>query len=77
MPSRAGNHAGKPNGGTHRGHLHQNGHAGIAGRFVLGLYRRQMKAISYLGRIERLLSVAATTRNYNTIQKIVEILNDA
>jgi uncharacterized protein (DUF1697 family) len=49
----------------------------IQGRFVLGLYRRQMKAISYLGKMEKLLGVPATTRNWNTIQKIVEILNSA
>jgi uncharacterized protein (DUF1697 family) len=48
----------------------------IQGRFVLGLYRRQMKAISYLGKIEKLLGVAATTRNWNTIQKVVQILSD-
>ena len=46
----------------------------IQDRFVLGLYRRQMKAISYLVKIEKQLGVAATTRNWNTIQKIVEIL---
>jgi uncharacterized protein (DUF1697 family) len=49
----------------------------IQDRFVLGLYRRQMKAISYLGKIEKLLGVPATTRNWNTIQKVVQILNDA
>jgi uncharacterized protein (DUF1697 family) len=49
----------------------------IQGRFVLGLYRRQMKAISYLGKIEKLLGVAATTRNWNTIQKIVQILTQS
>src|SRR5213592_2756617 len=43
-------------------------------RFVLGLYRRQMKAISYLGKIEKLLGVAATTRSWNTIQKVAKIL---
>ncbi len=48
----------------------------IQDRFVLGLYRRQMKAISYLGKIEKLLGVPATTRNWNTIQKIVQILNE-
>jgi hypothetical protein len=42
----------------------------IQDRFVLGLYRRQMKAISYLGKIEKLLGVPATTRNWNTIAKI-------
>jgi uncharacterized protein (DUF1697 family) len=46
----------------------------IQDRFVLGLYRRQMKAISYLGQIEKKFGRAATTRNWNTIQKIVEIL---
>src|SRR5262245_18654515 len=46
----------------------------IETRFVLGLYRRQMKAISYLGRIEKLLGVPATTRNWNTIEKVVKIL---
>lgn len=49
----------------------------IEGRFVLGLYHRQMKAITYLGKIEKLLGVPATTRNWNTIQKIVQILNSA
>jgi uncharacterized protein (DUF1697 family) len=47
----------------------------IEGRFVLGLYRRQMKAISYLGKIEKLLGVPATTRNWNTIEKVVNILS--
>ena len=46
----------------------------IQDRFVLGLYRRQMKAITYLGKIEKLLGVPATTRNWNTIEKIVKIL---
>src|SRR5262249_3122882 len=49
----------------------------IEGRFVLGLYRRQMKAISYLGKVEKLLGVPATSRNWNTFQKIVQILNSA
>jgi uncharacterized protein (DUF1697 family) len=46
----------------------------IQDRFVLGLYRRQMKAITYLGKIEKRLGVPATTRNWNTIEKIVKIL---
>ena len=46
----------------------------IQDRFVLGLYRRQMKAISYLGKVEKLLGVPATTRNWNTIEKVVKIL---
>lgn len=48
----------------------------IEGKFVLGLYRRQMKAISYLGKIEKLLGVPATNRNWNTIQKIAKILEE-
>jgi uncharacterized protein (DUF1697 family) len=47
----------------------------IQGRFVLGLYRRHMKAIGYLGTIEKLLGVPATTRSWNTIQKVVQILS--
>jgi uncharacterized protein (DUF1697 family) len=46
----------------------------IQDRFVLGLYRRQMKAISYLGNIEKLLGVPVTTRNWNTLEKVVEVL---
>jgi uncharacterized protein (DUF1697 family) len=48
----------------------------IKDRFVLGLYRRQMKAISYLGKIEKLLGVPATTRNWNTIQKVAQVLSE-
>jgi uncharacterized protein (DUF1697 family) len=47
----------------------------IENRFVLGVYRRQMKAISYLGKIEKLLAVSLTTRNWNTIQKVVQVLD--
>ena len=47
----------------------------IQGRFVLGLYRRQMKAIGYLGKIEKLLGVPATTRSWSTIEKVIKILS--
>ncbi len=47
----------------------------IQDRFVLGLYRRQMKAISYLSQIEKRLGVPATTRNWNTIKKVAKILS--
>ena len=46
----------------------------IENRFVLGLYRREMKAIAYLGKVEKLLGVPATTRNWNTIEKVVKVL---
>lgn len=48
----------------------------IQNRFVLGLYRREMKAIGYLGKIEKQLGAAATTRNWNTIDKVVRILTE-
>jgi uncharacterized protein (DUF1697 family) len=47
----------------------------VEGRFVLGVYRRHMKTISYLGQIDRLFGVPATTRTWNTILAIVRILN--
>jgi len=46
----------------------------IQNRFVLGVYRRQMKAISHLSQIEKRLGVPATTRNWNTIEKVAKIL---
>jgi uncharacterized protein (DUF1697 family) len=46
----------------------------IENRFVLGLYRRHMKAISYLGKMEKLLGVPATNRNWNTIERVAKIL---
>ena len=44
------------------------------GRFVFGMYRRHMKTIGYLGQIDKLYGVPATTRNWNTIMAIVRIL---
>ena len=43
-------------------------------RFVLGVYRRHMKTIGYLGQIDKLFGVPATIRNWNTIIAIVRIL---
>ena len=48
----------------------------IRERFVLGLYRRHMKAIGYLGKVEKLFGVPATNRNWNTILKVAEILSN-
>ena len=45
------------------------------GRFVVGLYRRHMKAIGYLGKLDRVFGVSATTRNWNTITAIVRALD--
>ena len=46
----------------------------IDGQFVLGVYKREMKAIGYLGKLEKLLGVPATTRSWTTIEKVVKIL---
>jgi len=43
-------------------------------RFVLGLYRRHMKVIGYLGSLDRLFGVQVTTRNWNTIVAIAKVL---
>jgi uncharacterized protein (DUF1697 family) len=45
-------------------------------RFVFGVYRRHMKTIGFLGKIDKLFGVPATTRNWNTIAAIVRILKD-
>jgi len=44
------------------------------GQFVFGMYRRHMKTIGYLGQIDKLFGVPATTRNWNTIAAILRIL---
>jgi hypothetical protein len=45
------------------------------GPFVIGQYRRHMKAIGYLGAVDRLFGVRATTRNWNTMDAIVKELD--
>ena len=49
---------------------------GRENQFVVGLYRRQMKAIGYLGQVDRLFGVPATTRNWNTFTAIANVLDD-
>jgi uncharacterized protein (DUF1697 family) len=44
------------------------------GQFVFGVYRRHMKTIGYLGQIDKLYGVPATTRNWNTIITIIRML---
>jgi uncharacterized protein (DUF1697 family) len=46
------------------------------GQFVFGTYRRHMKTIGYLGRIDKLYGAPATTRNWNTIMAIIRILKN-
>jgi uncharacterized protein (DUF1697 family) len=45
-------------------------------RFVLGVYRRHMKVISYLGAFDRLFGVPVTTRSWSTITAIVRVLGN-
>jgi len=47
---------------------------GSRGRFVFGEYRRHMKTIGYLGQLDKLFGVPATTRNWNTIIAVLRIL---
>ena len=44
-------------------------------RFVIGMYRRHMKVIGYLGALDRLYGVSVTTRNWNTIATIARVLH--
>jgi uncharacterized protein (DUF1697 family) len=46
------------------------------GRFVFGVYRRDMKVIGYLGAIDRLFGVPAITRNWKTITAIAKALDN-
>jgi uncharacterized protein (DUF1697 family) len=43
--------------------------------FAFGEYRRDMKTIGYLGQVDKLFGVPATTRNWNTIDAIAKVLN--
>jgi uncharacterized protein (DUF1697 family) len=45
-------------------------------QFVFGMYRRHMKAIGYLGMVDRVFGVPVTTRNWNTITAIAKVLVD-
>jgi uncharacterized protein (DUF1697 family) len=45
-------------------------------RFVIGLHRRHMKVIGYLGMLDRLFGAPATTRNWNTITAIARVLGE-
>jgi uncharacterized protein (DUF1697 family) len=47
---------------------------GSEGRFVFGEYRRHMRTIGYLGKLDALFGAPATTRNWNTIRQIVSVL---
>jgi uncharacterized protein (DUF1697 family) len=46
----------------------------IQERFLFGMYRRHLKAIGYLGAIDKMFDMPVTTRNWNTINAIVKAL---
>jgi uncharacterized protein (DUF1697 family) len=43
-------------------------------RFVVGVYRRHMKVIGYLAGLDRIFGVPTTTRNWNTMTAVCEVL---
>ena len=49
----------------------------LTNRVAFGEYRRHMKTIGYLGQLDKLFGVPATTRNWNTINAIVRVLKAA
>ena len=46
------------------------------GRFVVGRYRRHMRVIGYLGRLDRLVGAPVTTRNWSTMTAIARVLRE-
>jgi len=47
---------------------------GVKARFLLGVYRRDMKTIRYLGELDKLFGGKATTRNWNTMLSVANVL---
>jgi len=45
-------------------------------RFAFGVYRRHVKTIGYLGRIDKALGTRVTTRNWSTILSVIRILEE-
>jgi hypothetical protein len=45
-------------------------------RFVVGVYRRQMKAIGCLGTLDRVFGVAVTTRSWSTMEIVAKVLGN-
>jgi uncharacterized protein (DUF1697 family) len=46
----------------------------VHGGIVLGVCRREMKAIAYLGQLEKMIGVPVTTRSWNTMLTIARTL---
>jgi uncharacterized protein (DUF1697 family) len=47
---------------------------GSKNRLLFGVYRRRMKTIGYLGELDKLFGARATTRSWNTILSVLQIL---
>jgi hypothetical protein len=44
------------------------------GRFVLGVYRRHMKVIGYLGQLDKIFGTPATTRSWGTLVAVGRVV---
>ena len=44
------------------------------GKFACGVYRRHMKTIGYLGRMDKAFGAPVTVRNWNTIAQVLRVL---
>jgi uncharacterized protein (DUF1697 family) len=49
---------------------------GATNRLVFGEYRRHMKAIRYLGQMDRLLGAPVTTRSWSTILSVLRVIEN-
>ena len=47
---------------------------GLRGRLAFGVYRRHMKTIGHLGRIDQIFGAPATTRSWSTVCSVLRIL---
>jgi uncharacterized protein (DUF1697 family) len=47
---------------------------GSRGRLLFGVYRRHMRTITHLGKIDQLFGASATTRSWSTILSVLRIL---
>jgi uncharacterized protein (DUF1697 family) len=45
-------------------------------QFVFGEYRRHMKTIGYLGKLDALFGAPVTTRNWNTVEAVIALLKE-
>jgi len=47
---------------------------GQQNQFIYGMHRREMKAIGYLGSLEKVFRTKVTTRSWSTIAAIARVL---